>query len=174
MTPNLFSAAPVAALDRVRRIEVKYTRISVTGGFASIIALSLPLLLASCAAPRRTYFAAANIDAPFSRAVLVGDTLYVSGAIAFVPETRKPYDDPSEEARRLMQSVGEALAEAGMTYDDLVYVTVYCRDLSLYDTFNATYREYFDKEFPARAFVGAGDLLFGVRFELQAIAVKRR
>ena len=60
-----------------------------------------------------------------------------------------------------------------MTMDDLVYVTVYCPDLSLYDEFNRVYRTYFTGEFPARAFVGSGPLLFGGHFEVQGIAVKR-
>ncbi|HEV8524361.1 MAG TPA: Rid family hydrolase, partial [Terriglobales bacterium] len=65
------------------------------------------------------------------------------------------------------------LKEAGMTMDDLVFVQVYCTDLSLFPRFNAVYRTYFAKEFPARAFIGTGSLLLGGRFEMQAIAVKR-
>ena len=60
-----------------------------------------------------------------------------------------------------------------MTMDDLVYVTVYCPDLSLYGEFNSVYRTYFTGEFPARAFIGSGPLLFGGHFEVQGIAVKR-
>ena len=56
--------------------------------------------------------------------------------------------------------------------NDLVAVTVYCPDLALYDDFNEVYREFFDDHFPTRAFIGSGELLFGMRFELQGIAVK--
>ena len=42
-----------------------------------------------------------------------------------------------------------------------------------YDVWNKVYRGYFTKEFPARAFIGSGKLLFGARFEIQGIAVKR-
>jgi len=56
--------------------------------------------------------------------------------------------------------------------DDLVSVQVFCPDLSLYDKFNAVYRSYFTKDFPARAFIGSGPLLRGAHFEAQAIAVK--
>ncbi|HEX2714944.1 MAG TPA: RidA family protein [Candidatus Acidoferrales bacterium] len=65
------------------------------------------------------------------------------------------------------------LAEAGMTMEDLISVTVFCPDVSLYGKFNAVYRSYFKQDFPARAFVGSGPLLFGARFEMQATAVKR-
>jgi enamine deaminase RidA (YjgF/YER057c/UK114 family) len=57
--------------------------------------------------------------------------------------------------------------------DDLVFVQIFCSDVAHYDAFNAVYRTYFEREFPARAFIGSGDLLFGARFEVQAIAVRR-
>ena len=60
-----------------------------------------------------------------------------------------------------------------MTMDDLVSVQIFCSDVRHYDAFNGVYRTYFKKEFPARAFIGAGTLLFGARFEVQGIAVKR-
>ena len=60
-----------------------------------------------------------------------------------------------------------------MTMDDLVSVQVFCSDVSLYGTFNDVYKGYFTKGFPARAFLGSGPLLFGARFEVQGIAVKR-
>jgi enamine deaminase RidA (YjgF/YER057c/UK114 family) len=65
------------------------------------------------------------------------------------------------------------LAQGGMTMDDMVMVQVHCPDLSLYDKFNAIYRTYFSKDFPARAFLGSGPLLFGGHFEMLGIAVKR-
>jgi len=54
-----------------------------------------------------------------------------------------------------------------------VSVQVFCSDVSHYDAFNRVYRTYFKKEFPARAFLGSGTLLFGARFEVQGIAVRR-
>jgi len=61
-----------------------------------------------------------------------------------------------------------------MTMDDLVFVQVFCPDVSLYDKFNSAYRSYFGKEYPARAFVGSGSLLRGGHFEMLGIAVKRQ
>ncbi len=71
----------------------------------------------------------------------------------------------------MLDGVRATLEAAGMTMDDLVYVQVYSTDLSLYDQFNAAYRKYFGKDLPARAFLGAGSLLRGARFEMQAIAM---
>ena len=60
-----------------------------------------------------------------------------------------------------------------MTMDDLVSVQFFCSDVSHYVAFNEVYKTYFKKEYPARAFIGSGKLLFDARFEVQGIAVKR-
>ena len=112
-------------------------------------------------------------QAPFSDAVLVGDTLYLAGRIGIDPATGKPPADAEQEARVVLDGIKAVLAEAGMAMDDLVTVQVFCPDLSLYDGFNAVYRSYFAKDFPARAFIGSGPLLRGGRFEVQATAVRR-
>lgn len=110
---------------------------------------------------------------PFSDAVRVGDTLYISGSGGFEPGTTTIPDDPRKEARNLMEHYVRTLALAGMTVDDLVSVTVYCPDLSLYGVFNEVYRSYFKGPLPARAFIGTAPLLLGMRFEMQGIAVRR-
>ncbi|MBI1749830.1 MAG: RidA family protein [Acidobacteria bacterium] len=114
-----------------------------------------------------------TVQAPFSDGVLSGGTLYLAGRIGLDPKTNKPPEDAEQEARLVLDGMQAVLKEAGMTMDDLATVTVYCPDVSLFNKFNGVYRTYFKKEFPARAFVGSGPLLFGARFEVQAIAVKQ-
>lgn len=113
------------------------------------------------------------VQAPFSNAILAGDTLYLAGSIGLDPKTGKAPDNIDDEIKNLFDSYKATLTAAGMTMDDLVYVQVFCSDLSLYDKFNAAYRAQFTKDFPARAFIGAGSLLRGGHFEMQAIAVRR-
>jgi reactive intermediate/imine deaminase len=142
--------------------------------------ITLGLLLAATSAiadtPRTVIAPRSNAlnktDPPFSGAVKVGDTLYISGQIGLGAD-RKPPQDVGAEAKLVMDAVKKVLAEAGMTPDDLVSVQIYCSDVSHYDAFNAVYRTYFTKEFPARAFLGSGALLFGARFEVVGVAVKR-
>jgi 2-iminobutanoate/2-iminopropanoate deaminase len=110
---------------------------------------------------------------PFSHGVLVGDTLYISGTLGLDNKSGKPPADVEAEAHQVLDGIQSVLKEANMSPDDLVSVTVYCTDLSQYDKFNSVYRTYFEKDFPARAFIGAGSLLFGAKFEVQAIAVRR-
>ena len=110
---------------------------------------------------------------PFSGAVEVGKTLYLSGDIGLDETGKKVPASVEAEAQILLGNIQRTLKEAGYTMDDLVTVTVYCSDVKHYDTFNKVYRTYFKKEFPARASIGAGTLLFNARFEMQGIAVKR-
>ena len=109
--------------------------------------------------------------APFSGAVKVNNTLYISGALGLVD--RKVPEDPAVEARAVLDSIKRTLETAGMDMDDLVSVQIFCSDVAHYGAFNGVYRTYFTKEFPARAFVGSGTLLFNARFEVMAVAVKR-
>jgi reactive intermediate/imine deaminase len=113
------------------------------------------------------------VAAPFSDAVLVGDTLYLAGRIGFKPGTREVPAAAEEEAKLLLDQFKDVLKAADMTMDDLVSVQVFCSDVKLFDTWNKVYPTYFTKDLPARAFLGSGPLLFGARFEMQAIAVRR-
>ena len=108
---------------------------------------------------------------PFSGAVMIGDMLYVSGSIGLVDG--KVPDNATDEARAVMDAVKDAVTEAGLTMDDIIQVQVYCSDVSHYGAFNEVYRTYFTSEFPARAFLGSGTLLFDARFEVIAIATRR-
>ena len=109
---------------------------------------------------------------PFSGAVQGGRTLYLSGDIG-VDEAGKVPATAEAEAQLLLENVQRTLKSAGYTMDDLVYVQVFCSDVTHYDAFNKVYRTFFQKEFPARAFIGSGPLLFNARFEMQGIAVQR-
>jgi len=106
------------------------------------------------------------VQAPFSNAIL-------AGSIGLDSKTGKAPEKIEDEIKLLLDGYKTTLAQANMTMDDLVYVQVFCTDLGYYDKFNAAYKTYFSKDFPARAFIGAGSLLRGGHFEMQAIAVRR-
>src|SRR5260221_13344947 len=115
----------------------------------------------------------ARSNLPFSDAVWHGDTLYLSGHIGLDSTTARPPDSPDAEARLVMDGVKRTLEAAGLTMDDLLSVQIFCSDVSLFETFNVVYRTYFKGEFPARAFLGSGKLLFDARFEVQGIAGRK-
>lgn len=111
-------------------------------------------------------------DLPFSDAVLAGNTLYLAGHVGLDPKTGRIPEDVEQEIRFLLDGFKRTLAGAGAAMDDLVFVQVFCPDVSLFARFNAVYRTYFGKNYPARAFLGSGPLLFGAHFEMQGIAVE--
>lgn len=143
-----------------------------------ILAVGLAVLSASESAAQdaRRYIEpslpADSTALPFSGAVQVGNTLYLSGAIGLTEAQQVPAT-AEEEARNVLNRVRDRLETAGMTMDDLVMVQVFCSDVAHYDAFNRVYRTFFTREFPARAFLGSGTLLFGARFEVQGIAVRQ-
>jgi 2-iminobutanoate/2-iminopropanoate deaminase len=109
---------------------------------------------------------------PFSDAVWHGDTLYISGHIGLDPKTGRPPATAEAEARMVMDGVKHTLEAAGLSMENLLSVQIFCSDVTLFEAFNVVYRTYFNGEFPARAFLGSGRLLFDARFEVQAIAGK--
>jgi len=109
---------------------------------------------------------------PFSDAVLVGDTLYISGRIGLDPATGEAPESIDAEIDLLFDGFQAVLRQAGMAMDDLVWVQVYSPDVSLWPQFNAAYVKLFSREFRARAFLGSGTLLLKGRFEMLGIAVK--
>jgi 2-iminobutanoate/2-iminopropanoate deaminase len=116
---------------------------------------------------------AAQTPPPISDAVLVGNTLYISGQLSADPKTGQVPADPQAEAKLVMDRVKRTVESAGMTMDDVVSMQVFCTDLALFDTFNSVYRSYFTHGFPARAFLGASTLLRGAHFEVLGVAVRR-
>jgi len=110
---------------------------------------------------------------PFSDAVLVDDTLYLSGRIGIDPGTGVAPADIDQELRLLFEGFEAVLSQADMTMDDLVWVQVYSPDVSLWEQFNVAYLKRFSQELPARAFIGSGVLLKGGRFEMLGVAVRK-
>jgi enamine deaminase RidA (YjgF/YER057c/UK114 family) len=113
-------------------------------------------------------------NAPFSDAVLAGNTLYIAGRIGTIPGSSILPETPQDEAKFLMEDIKRILAEAGMTMDDLVMVQVCTPDVALFDIFNSVYEPYFTGKLPARAFLGSGPLLSGANFEMSGVAIKQQ
>jgi enamine deaminase RidA (YjgF/YER057c/UK114 family) len=104
---------------------------------------------------------------PFSGAVVVGNTAYLSGVLG-------TGDTPEAAATTGLNNLKAALTASGMTMDDLVFVQVFSPDVATnYDPFNKVYRGMFKQEFPARAFIGSGTLIQNAKYEVLGIAVKR-
>ena len=111
---------------------------------------------------------------PFSEAVRVNDTVYLSGMIGNLPGTLKLAPGGiREETRQVMENIKAVLGAHGYTLKNLVKCTVMLADISEWPAFNEVYKTYFEPPFPARsAFAGSG-LAMGARVEVECIAVVR-
>jgi len=108
----------------------------------------------------------------FSGAVMVGNTLYVSGMTDSDPRTGAISPDAKAAALIVLNKIKAQVEHAGLTMDDLVWVQIFAADLKDYAAFNQVYRSFFKRELPARAFLGAANLLGQAHFEIMGIAVK--
>src|SRR5579859_1146642 len=142
-----------------------------------VVGLMLLVVCVAAAAQDRKHIVkprASDMKAlPFSDGVLVGNTLYIAGHIGLDAKTGMPPASTEEEARLVMEGIKQTVELAGLTMDDVVSIQVFCTDLKFYDTFNGVYKTYFHGEYPARAFVGASNLLRGGKFEVFGVAVKK-
>ena len=112
---------------------------------------------------------------PYNQAILAGNTLYISGQIAIVPETGEIENSSIEkETEQVMKNLGAILATAGMSYADVVKCSVFVTDMELYGRVNAVYGQFFDHDTaPARELVDVCNLPKYVNVEISAIAVKQ-
>lgn len=112
---------------------------------------------------------------PFSEAVRVENTLYLSGQIGAKPgETKVVAGGIKAEATQTMDNIKSTLEAHGYSMDDLVKCTVMLSDMSKWGEFNEVYRSYFKKHFPARSALGANGLALGALVEVECIAWKAR
>ena len=109
---------------------------------------------------------------PYSQAIEVNGTLYVSGQIPVVPADGSVPKTIEEQTRQSLKNVGAILAEAGMTYDNVVKTTVLLDDIANFKAMNEVYAEFFTQDKPARACYQVAALPLGVKVEIEAIAVK--
>ncbi|HEY6662666.1 MAG TPA: RidA family protein [Sphingomicrobium sp.] len=107
---------------------------------------------------------------PFSDAVRVGDTLYLSGQLGIGPDGKLP-DGIAAQTRQALDNVGAILKRAGLTHADVFHCTAMLRDMADWPAMNAVYVTYFPEgKRPARSAFGASGLALGALIELECQA----
>ncbi|KAM6349504.1 2-iminobutanoate/2-iminopropanoate deaminase [Podargus strigoides] len=110
---------------------------------------------------------------PYSQAVLVNRTMYISGQIGIEPSTGQLVSGGTkEEAKQALKNMGEILKAAGCDYGNVVKTTVLMADMKDFDDINNIYKEFFKTNFPARAAYQVAALPKGARVEIEAIAIQ--
>ncbi len=110
---------------------------------------------------------------PYSQAVLVDNTLYVSGQIAIHPESGQIIDETIEkETQQVMSNISAILTAAGMSFSNVVKSTIFLSEMDSFAKVNEVYGRYFEADFPARETVAVRTLPKNVNVEISVIAVK--
>jgi 2-iminobutanoate/2-iminopropanoate deaminase len=112
-----------------------------------------------------------GVPLPFSEAVKLGDTLYVSGQIGIFPGSLTlEAGGIGPEARRAIKNLKAILERHGSSLAHVVKCTVFLADISEWPAFNEVYREYFGANLPARSALAASGIALGARVEVECIA----
>jgi 2-iminobutanoate/2-iminopropanoate deaminase len=109
---------------------------------------------------------------PYSQAVKVKDTLYVSGQIPLVASTGEVIkDDIAEATEQVMKNIWAILNAADMDFTNVVKCSIFVTDMKDFSIVNATYEKFFDNDPPARETVEVSALPKGVDVEISCIAI---
>ena len=112
-----------------------------------------------------------DLGLPFSSAVQVDNTLYLSGNLGNVPGKNELVPGGIEaETRQTMENIKTVVEQFGSSMDKVVKCTVFLADMQEWPAMNAVYRSYFTQP-PARSAFGANGLALDARVEIECIAV---
>ncbi|MBA2612513.1 MAG: RidA family protein [Bacteroidetes bacterium] len=96
---------------------------------------------------------------PYNQAVIVGDSMFISGTIAMDLQSKQLVKTTiKEETKMVMEYLGAILKAGGCTYDNVVKSTIFLTDMNNFVHVNEVYASYFKNDFPARATIQAARL----------------
>ncbi len=110
---------------------------------------------------------------PYSQGIKAGNTIYVSGQLAFDPATGELYKggDIQEETKICLMNLKAILEAGGASLKDVVKCTVYIKDMNQFGLINEAYAQVFQDTKPARVCVEVARLPRDGQVEIDAIAV---
>jgi reactive intermediate/imine deaminase len=111
---------------------------------------------------------------PYSQAIRVGNTVYLSGQIGLDPETMQMTEGIDAQIRRVLLNLQAVAVAAGGGLDDIVKLTVYLTDLAYFPRVNEIMAGFFKQPYPARATVGVAALPRNALVEIDAVLVVSR
>jgi 2-iminobutanoate/2-iminopropanoate deaminase len=107
---------------------------------------------------------------PYSQAIRMGKTVYVSGQIPLNPQTGAIPATIEEQVEQVIANIRAILAEGGLGLEAVVKTTIFVTDLGNFETVNRVYGKHFGEILPARATVEVSRLPKDVLVEIEAIA----
>ena len=109
---------------------------------------------------------------PYSQAIEVNGTLYISGQLPIDPDQGQMPDSIEAQTEQALKNIGAILHEAGYDYTDVVKSTVLLADMNDFAAMNAVYAQFYTSQMPARVCYQVAALPKGAKVEIEAIAVK--
>lgn len=110
---------------------------------------------------------------PYSQAVEINGTLYISGQVPVDPATAKVVEGGiSEQTKQVMKNIGAILKAAGYTYSNVVKSTCLLSTMDDFKAMNEVYGSYYPENPPARAAFAVKGLPLGALIEIECVAVK--
>ena len=110
---------------------------------------------------------------PYSQALMVGNTLYISGQLGIDPTTGKMVEGPgATQAKQALKNIMAILMEVNMSMHNVVQVQVFLTDIADFEAVNEVYKTFFAEPYPARAAFGVAALPAGGSVEILATAIK--
>lgn len=110
---------------------------------------------------------------PYSQAIDVNGTLYVSGQIPFIPESMMLVsEDISDQTQQSLNNIKSIVEEAGYQVTDIVRCTVFLKNMNDFGKMNEVYANFFGTHKPTRVAVEVSRLPKDVQVEIDAICIK--
>lgn len=108
---------------------------------------------------------------PYSQAVRVGNTIYLSGQLPIDPANGEIMTNNEEaQAKQAMKNIQAILGEVNLSFNDIVKTTIYIRDMDRFSTVNKVYESFFGDHYPARSTVEVSNLPKDALVEIEAVA----
>tara|TARA_Y100000114_G_C11629154_1_gene263545 strand:- start:213 stop:593 length:381 start_codon:yes stop_codon:yes gene_type:complete len=108
---------------------------------------------------------------PYSQAIKVGNTVYLSGQIPLDPATMEVAEGFEAQVCRVFDNLSAVAEAAGGKLQDIVKLNIFLTDLGNFAKVNEIMERYFEKPYPARAAIGVAALPKGVPVEMDGIMV---
>jgi reactive intermediate/imine deaminase len=107
----------------------------------------------------------------YSQAILVDNTLYLSGQIGLDPYSMELVEDIEAQIRRVFDNLKAVCEAAGGSLADIAKLNIFLTDLSNFQLVNQIMGEYFAQPYPARAALGVASLPKGALVEMDGIVI---
>lgn len=108
----------------------------------------------------------------YSQAIMVDDFIFCSGQVGVEPQTGQLVEGIEKQTEQVLKNLEAVLAEAGVSFKNIVKTTVYLKNIVDFPKMNEIYAKFFGEHKPARSAVEVANLPKGALIEIEAIAVK--